>query len=78
MAAEAWTPLRLPGASCRGRRVACGGAALLTRAAAEEVTVVARAATKHIVSVAGIDIFRYPVDRQEAIVVASERDHVHD
>ena len=50
-AGEAWTPLWLPGASCRGRRVACGGAALLTRAAAVEVSVVARAAIHRVVAI---------------------------
>ena len=50
MAAEAWTPLRLPGASCRGRRVARVRAALLTCAAAEEAFVFAASAIEDVVT----------------------------
>ena len=50
MAAEVWTPLRLPGASCRGCPEARGGAALLTCAAAVEKAVVARASIEDVVA----------------------------
>ena len=51
LSAEAWTPLRLPGTSCRACRVARGGAALLTCAAAVEVRVVAVSAIEDVVAI---------------------------